>query len=65
MTAVDEIPEGVDQLDVVYFQQRLVRSIERNEPIELQNKIRAQLALLEDTVVIYHEHRPGETKSGS
>jgi len=65
MTAADEIPEGVDELDVVYFQQRLVRSIERNEPIELQNKIRAQLALLEDAIVIYHEHRLGEKPSES
>lgn len=46
--------------DIEYFRQKLSRGIEQGQSVESLEKVRRQLALLEDAIVIYHEHRLGE-----
>lgn len=44
--------------DLEYFKQRLARMEARGATEEATLKIRKQIELLEDAIIIYHEHRP-------
>ena len=54
--------KAVDDSDLDYFRTKLIRALERKAPAASMEKVFKQLALMEDALVIYHEHRLPESE---
>ena len=54
---------AVDDADLQYFRDKLIKGLQRGQTARALEKAFKQLALMEDTSVIYRECRSGEDDS--